>query len=122
MLGRPRRASSGVRLSLTQIKVVHTIAFFVLSGCVVVVLYSGASNTITAWTWGSVLMIVGEGIALASCGGKCPLTVLAERQGAIQPGVADIFLPKWFADRIFPLCGTTFLVGCILVAWRLVTA
>ena len=108
-----------MRLNLLQIKVVHTIAFFVLSGCVVLVCYSGAFNRITAWTWAGVFMIVAEGIALGSCGGKCPLTVLAERQGALQPGVADIFLPKWFADRIFPICGSAFLLGCLLVAWRL---
>lgn len=111
-----------MRMTLLQIKVVHTFAFFALSGCVLLVLYSGVSGRLGAWTWLGVVLIVLEGIALASCGGKCPLTVLAERQGAIQPGVADIFLPKWFADRIFPICGTTFLVGCILVAWRAVAS
>lgn len=106
-------------MTLLQIKVVHTFAFFVLSGCVVLVVYSGAADRVSGWTWVGISMIVAEGIALGSCGGKCPLTVLAERQGAIQPGVADIFLPKWFADRIFPICGSAFMVGCLLVAWRL---
>ena len=108
-----------VAVTLLQIKIVHTFACLVLSGCVMLVFYSGASNRISIWTWVGISMIVAEGIALASCGGKCPLTVLAERRGALQPGVADIFLPKWFADRIFPICGSTFLVGCLLVAWRL---
>ena len=90
-----------------------------LSGCVVLVFYSGAADRITAWTWGGIGMILAEGVALASCGGKCPLTVLAERRGAVQPGVADIFLPPWFADRIFPICTTLFVLGCLLVAWRL---
>lgn len=107
-------------MTLLQIKIVHTFAFFVLSGCVILVVYSGASNRITVWTWVGISMILAEGVALASCGGKCPLTVLAERRGAVQPGVADIFLPKWFADRIFPICTTLFLLGCLLVAWRLV--
>ena len=106
-------------MNLLQIKVVHTFAFFVLSGCVILVVYSGAFNRIGAWTWAGIAMIVAEGLALLSCGGKCPLTVLAERQGAIQPGVADIFLPRWFADRIFPICGTAFLIGCVLVSLRL---
>lgn len=106
-------------MTLLQIKVIHTIAFFVLSGCVILVCYSGVADRIGTWTWVGIWMIVGEGVALASCGGKCPLTVLAERQGAIQPGVADIFLPKWFADRIFPICGSAFAAGCLLVAWRL---
>lgn len=90
-----------------------------LSGCVVLVFYSGAADRITPWTWGGIGMILAEGVALASCGGKCPLTVLAERRGAVQPGVADIFLPPWFADRIFPICTTLFVLGCLLVAWRL---
>ncbi|MEO8501847.1 MAG: hypothetical protein ABI565_13090 [Vicinamibacteria bacterium] len=107
-------------MRLLPIKIVHTFAFFVLSGCVILVVYSGAFNRINNWTWAGIGMILAEGIALASCGGKCPLTVIAEREGAIQPGVADIFLPKWFADRIFPICGSTFVVGCLLVAWRLV--
>jgi hypothetical protein len=111
-----------VRVSLIQIKVVHTIAFFVLSGCVVLVVHSGVADRVTGWTWMCIGMIGAEGFALAACDGKCPLTVLAERQGALQPGVADIFLPKWFADRIFPLCGTAFAIGCILVAWRLLGA
>ncbi len=116
------RATRLTRLTLLQIKLLHTLAFFVLSGCVLLVLYSGMFGGLGVWTWVGILLIVLEGIALASCGGKCPLTVLAERQGAIQPGVADIFLPQWFADRIFPICGTTFLVGCLLVAWRVVSS
>lgn len=107
-------------MTLLQIKIVHTFAFFVLSGCVLLVFYSGAADRVTSWTWGGIGMILAEGVALASCGGKCPLTVLAERRGAIQPGVADIFLPPWFADRIFPICTTLFLLGCLLVGWRLV--
>ncbi len=109
-------------MTLPQIKTVHTLVFFVLSGCVVAVLHSGLSGRLTIWTWVGIFAIAMEGAALAWCDGRCPLTVLAERQGAIQPGVADIFLPKWFADRIFPLCGSTFLVGCALVAWRLVAS
>lgn len=109
-------------MTLLQIKVVHTLVFFFLSACVVLVVYSGVSDRVTPWTWLGIGLIVLEGVALASCGGKCPLTVLAERQGAIQAGVADIFLPRWFADRIFPLCGTAFLIGCLLVAWRLASS
>ena len=108
-----------MRPSLLEIKVVHTVAFFVLSGCVLMVLYSGASGRVTTWTWVGISLILAEGIALASCGGRCPLTVLAERRGAIQPGVADIFLPRWFADRIFPICTTLFMLGCVLVVLRL---
>jgi hypothetical protein len=40
---------------------------------------------------------------------------------AVRGSVADIFLPKWFADRIFPICGTIYLVTCVILAARLMT-
>ena len=79
-------------ITITQIKIVHTVIFWVLSGCVLYALYGGLAN----------------------------LTLLAERLGAASGSVADIFLPKWFADRIFPICGTTYLIACILLVARLI--
>jgi hypothetical protein len=109
-----------VRVTIFQIKAVHTVIFVVLSACVLFTLYSGLAARITGRTWIAVALVVVEGIVLAACGGRCPLTILAERQGAKRGAVTDLFLPRWFADRIFPICGTTFLVACILLALRLV--
>jgi hypothetical protein len=108
-----------MRLTVTHIKAVHTAIFAALSGCVIYVLASGAFNRITRWTWVAVAAIVVEGLVLGVSGGKCPLTVLAERRGAVDGSVSDIFLPKWFADRIFPICTTLFLIGCALLGARL---
>lgn len=105
--------------SLLQIKVVHTLIFWVLSGCVVYALYSGVAGRITAWTWLAVGLLFVESVVLIASGWTCPLTILAERQGAAQGSVADIFLPKWFADRIFPVCGTAYGVAVVLILWRL---
>jgi hypothetical protein len=102
-----------------HIKAVHTAIFVMLSGCVIYVLVSGAFNQITRWTWVAVAAIVTEGLVLAASGGKCPLTALAERRGSVDGSVSDIFLPKWFADRIFPICTTLFLLGCALLGARL---
>jgi hypothetical protein len=63
-------------------------------------------------------LVLVESIVLISFGWKCPLTILAERLGASDGAVADLFLPKWFADRIFPVCGTTFLIACALLVVR----
>jgi hypothetical protein len=109
-----------MRLTVLHVKLVHTLIFAVLSGCVLYILASGAFNRITPWTWVAVVAIVIEGLVLAASGGKCPLTAVAERLGASDGSVADIFLPRWFADRIFPICGTLYLVGCAIVAVRLV--
>ena len=101
-------------------KVVYTGGFAVLSACVGYVLMSGVFDRFTPWTWGAIAAIVVEGLILAASGGRCPLTIFAERLGAVNGSVSDIFLPKWLADRIFPICGGLFLVGCLLIAVRLV--
>ena len=46
------------------------------------------------------------------------MTILAERQGAEHGAVTDIFLPRWMADQIFPVCGTAFVIGVALILWR----
>ena len=83
------------------IKVAHTLIFWILSACVLYALFSGITGVITMWTWIAVGLLLFESVALAASGWTCPLTILAERRGAMRGSVADIFLPKWFADRIF---------------------
>jgi hypothetical protein len=107
-----------MRVTILQIKVVHTIIFAVLSACVLVAVYSALTNRITTWTWAAVGLVLVESVVLVVFGWKCPLTVLAERLGASQGAVVDIFLPKWFADRIFPVCGTTYGVALVIILWR----
>jgi hypothetical protein len=108
-----------MRVTFVQIKVVHTVIFFVLSACVLDALYSGVFNRVSNWTGAAVALVVVESIVLMLCRWTCPLTILAERLGATDGAVADIFLPKWFADRIFPICGTTFLLACVILVARL---
>lgn len=107
-----------MRITVFQIKLVHTIIFWALSACVLYALFSGLANRITVWTWIGVWLIVVEGVALAAAGWTCPLTLLAERCGAARGSVADIFLPKWFADRIFPICGTLYGVALVTILLR----
>jgi hypothetical protein len=107
-----------VKVTLLQIKIVHTAVFWLLSLCVAYALYCGIANRIGVWTWVAVGLLLLESVVLAASGWTCPLTVLAERQGAAQGSVADIFLPKWLADRIFPVCGTLYAVALVLIALR----
>jgi len=109
-----------VRVTIFQIKVAHTVIFWVLSLCVVYALYSGLADRVTFWTWVAVGLLLIESVVLLVSGWICPLTLLAERQGAQRGSVADIFLPKWFADRIFPVCGTLYVVALILIVMRAV--
>jgi hypothetical protein len=105
-------------MALFLIKSFHTLIFFVFSACVACVVYSGVRGRNTRWTWISMAAIFGEGCVLIANGWRCPLTVLAERVGAQNGAVSDIFLPAWLSDRIFPICGTLFMVGCAAIAVR----
>jgi hypothetical protein len=107
-----------IQMTIHQIKLVHTVIFWVLSLCVLYALFSGVADSVTPWTWVAILLLLVESIVLVAFRWTCPLTLLAERQGAVRGEVADIFLPKWLADRIFPICGTLFGIAVILVAWR----
>jgi hypothetical protein len=115
----PAVGEHGVKVTIFQIKVVHTVIFWILSVCVVYTLFSGIANRITTWTWVAVGLLLAESVVLVVSGWTCPLTILAERQGAVRGSVTDIFLPKWLADRIFPICGTAYAVGVALILWRL---
>ena len=108
-----------MKIAFFHIKLVHTIIFWVLSGCVLYALYGGVFDRVSVWTWVAVGLLVVESAVLAISGWVCPLTLLAERQGAERGSVADLFLPKWFADRIFPICGTLFVIALILIGGRL---
>ena len=108
-----------MRRTILQIKLVHTGIFAVLSVCVLFVFISAIFNRITGWTWGALSAVVVEGLVLAASGGRCPLTKVAERLGAADGAVADIFLPKWLANRIFPICGTIVALSCAVLLVRL---
>jgi hypothetical protein len=107
-----------MRITLFHIKLVHTVIFWILSLCTVYALYSGIADRITKWTWFAVVLLLIESVILVASGWTCPLTLLAERQGALQGSVADIFLPKRLADRIFPVCGTMYALALVLIVWR----
>jgi hypothetical protein len=107
-----------VRITIFQIKLVHTIIFWILSLCTVYALFSGIADRINVWTWVALALLLLESIVLVVSGWTCPLTVLAERQGALRGSVTDIFLPKWFADRIFSICGSMYAVALVLILWR----
>ena len=107
-----------MRVTLFQIKLVHSAIFWLLSLCVAYALFSGVTDRINAWTWVAVGLLLVESVVLVASGWVCPLTLLAERLGTPRGSVADIFLPKWLADRIFPICGTAYAIALVLIVWR----
>ncbi|WP_017305224.1 hypothetical protein [Spirulina subsalsa] len=107
-----------MKITVTQIKVLHTIIFWILSLCVLYSLFSAVSGKITLWTWFAVGLVLIESVVLMLSGWTCPLTLWVERLGHEKGSVADIFLPLWLANRIFPICGTMFACSLVLLLIR----
>lgn len=103
---------------LLVVKFVHTLVFLLLSSCVLYILFCGITNRFPRNAFLAILLILIEGVILLLNGGQCPLTTLAEHLGAADGQVADIFLPRWFADRLFALCTPLFVASSILLLIR----
>jgi hypothetical protein len=108
--------------SLTFIKIAHTLAFVVLSGANLIVLYAALTGTSSVVIGIAFVLCVIEGVVLMLNGWRCPLRIYAERIGAVSGQITDIFLPKWFAERIFLICGTLFAFSSFLLLIRLVAS
>ena len=106
--------------AILAIKLVHSVIFWILSACVLAIVEGAVAGRATRWTWIAVALVAVESVVLAAFRWTCPLTVLAERLGAVRGSVTDIFLPKWAADRIFPVCGTTFVLALVVLLVRLI--
>jgi hypothetical protein len=107
--------------SITFIRFVHTVIFLILSVILAVFLYEVIVDKITSFTWIAVALFTVEGIVLIASGWKCPLTAYAESLGANHGQVTDIFLPKWFADRVFIMYGGLFAVALLFLVIRLLS-
>jgi hypothetical protein len=105
-------------LTVFQIKFVHSIIFLLLCASVLYTMYSAASGHITTWTWVAAAAVLVESVTIAVFGGRCPLTILAENRGAESGTVTDIFLPKWWAERVFPICGTAYAIALGVLIYR----
>lgn len=107
--------------SIAFIKVFHILVFFVLSGCVGIVLYAAIADRITVFTWVAFGLVFVEGAVLLINGWRCPLATYTEKLGASTGSVTDILLPQWFARRISMLCGTIFAISTVLLMLRLLS-
>ena len=84
-------------------------------------IYEVLFDEITYLTWIAAVLFLSEGIILVISGGRCPLTVYAEKLGSPHGQVTDIFLPKWLADRVFQIYGSLFAIAIIVLLFRLLS-
>ena len=77
------------------IKLVHSLLFFLIGISTIYVFVTAVLDQINNLTWWAFAIAVIELLALLLNGWRCPLTDLAEQQGAEVGSVADLFLPRW---------------------------
>jgi hypothetical protein len=115
-LGR-RRFDESVAL-VVAIKVVHTAWFGVVSTSILYVFLGGLRNRPGRWTGLALASAVAESAIFVANAGRCPVTELTERVGAESGRVTDIFLPRWFADRIPYIYTPPLVIGVLLLGWH----
>src|SRR5262249_6863281 len=100
------------------IKLIHSVVFLFLSGCVLYIAYCAIFNRYSSRTTAAIVLILTEGIILIANDWQCPLTTWAEKLGASQADAASMFLPHWIADHIFGICTPIFLASSALLLMR----
>ena len=98
-------------IALVTIKAVHTAAFALIAGCILV--FTGESirgrDGRPARLMAAVAIV--ESAVYASNNQVCPLTPLAEELGAGSGTVTDLYLPNALSERIPLLGGSLLLIG-----------
>ena len=104
----------GRRAVLVGIKAVHTAAFAVIAGSILLVLADGIRGRPNRRTSAALGVALVECAVFAANGFVCPLTPLAERYGARRGSVSDIFLPDVIARNLTWGGSAILLVGILL--------
>ncbi len=105
-------------LAANAVKAIHTAIFAAFAAAVLHVFAAGVLDRRSRWTAPAVVLVLGESVVFFGNGWRCPLTGLAESLGAESGRVTDIFLPRWFADRIPQIFTPPFVVGLAMLTWR----
>ena len=101
---------------LLAIKLLHTIVWAFLAGCILALPIAGFTHH---FEWAVVLtaIIVIECGVLALNDGRCPLTDVAARYTDERTDNFDNYLPNWLARYNKTIFGTIFFVNELIVLW-----
>ena len=100
---------------LWQIRMVHTVAWAVFAGAIVVIPAVTLTGNLRAAAWLSALVWI-EVAILAANRMHCPLTGIAARYTDDRSDNFDIFLPAWLARHNKLLFGVLFAAGELFLA------
>lgn len=115
--GPPTPEGARRRYRLTVIKAVHTAAWFLIESCMGYLLVAGFAGRTDRRAAVAAAVVAGEIAVFTLNGFRCPLTALAEREGAASGSVTDIYLPRWLA-RNLPAIHVPLVVVAVLLHAR----
>ena len=110
-----------VTRKLYFIVTLHSLIFWFQVGCLGYLLYAGITRAFSPWLVipaGSILL---NGLLLLLNRGRCPFTTLAEKEGAGNGAVTDLFLPGWVARNVFRVGIVFFPLEIALLVFRYFT-
>lgn len=84
-------------LKLLLVKTIHTLIWLFFVSMIGVVLWSGISGNISAYSWLAAVAVFLEGFVLLLFKGSCPLTMVARKYSSSSKDNFDIYLPEWLA-------------------------
>jgi hypothetical protein len=117
------RQKTGFKLFFMQnnkvfvIKFVHSVIFLFMVACLFYILYCAIARRYDWTLLAALILAFIEGAALVLNRGRCPLTSLAEKYGAVDGSVTGIFLPGWLARYTFKISMVLVAVEIIWLAW-----
>ena len=85
---------------LVLIAAAHTLIWLSIEACVIYVLGAGLAGAATAALRSRARSLPPRPWFSRPTACRCPLTDLAESQGAARGSVTDIYLPAWFARNL----------------------
>jgi hypothetical protein len=100
--------------ALLAIKAVHTAAFGLIAGCIVLFAWDGIARRPGHRALVTAGIAFTETVVYASNNQVCPLTPLAEALGANSGTVTDLYLPGPISRRIPLIGGSALLIGLAL--------
>jgi hypothetical protein len=118
MSRRPPALPSWRRIGVFAVKLVHSAIFLWVAASVALIFYAGVTGRSSRLTKVAVGAAVGESLVFTINRFQCPLRALAEELGAENGQITDIFLPRWFADRIPYIFTPPLVIGLVGLLWR----
>lgn len=107
--------------SLVVVKAVHTAVFAIELASIGWLVLTGLTGRRDRSVAVASVLVLGEAGVFVANRGICPLTPMAERLGAVNGSVSDIFLPRAVA-RTIPIWSTGLIALAVLLharsAWR----